>query len=107
MHGLEPALLRATGLEPCEGVFARCLSAGLDEEAIYLLSWVIDTTGGFHKRSYTHSSMTQFLYLELRAKTSLRTQHSLPSSPVNQALAGREFSSLAFIFAFPGWIKNT
>lgn len=105
MHGLEPALLRATGLEPCEGVFARCLSAGLDEEAIYLLSWVVDTMGSFHKRSFTQ--FNDILYLELRAKTALSTQHSLSCSPVNQALAGREFSSLAFIFVFPGWIKNT
>ena len=105
MHGLEPAVLKATGLEPCDGVSARCFSAGLDEKAINLLNWVVDTTGSFHKRSY--AQLNDILYTELCAKTSLRTQHSLPCSPVNQALTGREFSSLAFIFVFPGWIKNT
>lgn len=40
----------------------------------------------------------------------VQRQHLVPSvfcnDHVNQALAGREFSSLAFIFVFPGWIKG-
>lgn len=105
LHCLEPELFRAIGLVPCEGVSAWSLSAGLDEEAIYLLNQVVDAMGSFLKRSCTQ--FKGILYIELRAKTSFSTQRFLPCSPENQEVAGREFSSLAFIFVFPGWIKGT
>lgn len=61
--------------------------------------------GSFLKRSCTQ--FKGILYIVLLAKTSFSTQRFLPRSPENQAVAGREFSSLAFIFVFPGWIKGT